>query len=283
MAEILKLGLLAIKISIIVQLFAIGLETTWQDATYLFRRPKLLLNSVLARNVAVPLMAIVLIKAFAFTGVIAFAIAVLSITPVPPILPKEQIRMGSRTEYVLGLLFSQTVLAIVTVPLTVELMNWVFGSQVHFGWDEVAVIMLNAILIPLAAGMLAARLFPKLHDAGHYLMSAGAILLIVGVLPLLPFAWKAFSTLSGNGTFLALAVFVVGSTAIGHLLGGPDPRDRSALGVASSARHPAIALAIAKSNFPDQSSLIAGAVVIYLIFRTILSIPYSRSRKARHA
>ena len=68
-----KLAALALQISIFAQVFAIGLGTTWLEATYLFRSPRLLWNSVLARNLAVPVIAILLIKAFSFHGAIAIA------------------------------------------------------------------------------------------------------------------------------------------------------------------------------------------------------------------
>jgi BASS family bile acid:Na+ symporter len=66
-----KLAPMALKISILTQVFVVGLATIWEDATYLFRRPKLLLNSILARNVAAPIIAIVLIKAFSFHVAVA--------------------------------------------------------------------------------------------------------------------------------------------------------------------------------------------------------------------
>ena len=65
MQELFQIAGLTLKISIIIQVFAIGLGTNRRDATYLFRQPRLLLNSILARNVAVPIIAILLIEAFA--------------------------------------------------------------------------------------------------------------------------------------------------------------------------------------------------------------------------
>jgi bile acid:Na+ symporter, BASS family len=283
MQELFKIALLAVKISIMVQLFAIGLGATWTDATYLFRQPKLLLNSVLARNVAVPLVAIALIRAFSLTGPIAIAMGVLSITPVPPLVPKAQLKAGARAEYVLGLLTSQAVLAIVLVPLTIQFMDWALGSDAQFSARQVASLILQSILIPLGVGMLAARLMPALQRFAQYLVMAGTVLLVAGVLPLLVVAWKAYGALAGNGTMLAVAIFVIACTAVGHLLGGPEPGNRTALALATSGRHPALALAIVKSNFPEQSAMVAGAVVIYLIIRMILTVPYLRKRRQAHA
>jgi BASS family bile acid:Na+ symporter len=276
MQELFKLAVLALKVSVLMQVVAIGLGTTWEDATYLFRRPALLVNSVLARNVAVPVIAILLIKAFSFHVAVAITLGVLAVTPVPPLLPKSQLKAGARSEYVLGLLVSQSLLAIVLVPVTVELMDLTLGAQAHFNAGRVAALVAQTILIPLAAGMLASKFLPKLHSFAPQLMMAGTLLLIAGAIPLMILGWKAFGTLAGNGAMLAMAIFVIAGTVAGHFLGGPRAEDRTTLAVATSSRHPGLALAIAYANFPEQARLVAGAIVIYLILRMVLLLPYLR-------
>jgi len=270
----------ALKISIMIQLLAIGLGTNWREATYLFRQPALLLKSILARNVAVPIVAVLLIKLFTLRPAVAIALGVLALTPVPPLLPKGQLKGGGRSEYVLGLLVSQAVLSITLVPLTIVAMNWSLGSQAHFGAGQVAKLVIQSILIPLGVGILTARFFPKLKAIAPRLLSIGSVLMIVGAVPLLLVAWKAFGALTGNGTLWAMAIFVVAATAVGHFLGGPLEEDRTALAIAASARHPALAIAIARDNFSDQATLVSGAIIIYLLLRTVLSLPYVRLRRA---
>jgi BASS family bile acid:Na+ symporter len=119
-----------------------------------------------------------------------------------------------------------------------------------------------------------------LKPLAHYLSTAGTVLLVAGAIPLLLIAWKTFGALAGNGAMLALAIFMLAGTAVGHLLGGPAEEDRTTLAVATSSRHPGLAMAIAAANFPEQKMLVAGALVIYLILRMILSIPYARWRHA---
>jgi BASS family bile acid:Na+ symporter len=276
MQEWLKLVVLALKVSIVLQVVAIGLGTSWSDATHLFTRPRLLWNSVLARNIAVPIIAILLIKTFSFHGVVAITLAVLSVTPVPPLLPKSELKGGARSKYVLGLLTSQSLLAIVLVPITIILMDWALGGQARFGAAPVATLVVQMILIPLAVGMLASKLFPQLGSVAPHLMMVGTVLLIAGAIPLLPLGWKTFGALVGGGGILAMIIFVIAGTAVGYLLGGPRPEDRATLAAATSSRHPGLALAIAHVNFPDQTGLVAGAVMIYLIVRILVLIPLRR-------
>jgi BASS family bile acid:Na+ symporter len=80
-------------------------------------------------------------------------------------------------------------------------------------------------------------------------------------------------SLIGNGTILVMIVLAVVGLAAGHLLGGPDLEDRTVLALASSVRHPGIAIAIAHANFPDQK-LAPAAVLLYVIVSGIASRPY---------
>jgi bile acid:Na+ symporter, BASS family len=269
------LAVLALKVSIPMQVFAIGLGSDWRDAVYLFRRPRLLARSILARNFIVPIVAVVLIKTFPFHVAVAITLGVLAVTPVPPLLPRSQIKGGRHSSYVLGLLVSQSLLAILLVPITIEFMDWALGARAHFSAVRVAALIGETILIPLAAGMLASRFVPKLRRFAPRILMVGTVLLIGGAIPLLFLGWKALSVLAGNGAILAIVIFVIAGTAAGHLLGGREAGNRIALAVATPARHPGLAVAIAQANYPEQSRLVAGAVVIYLILRVLLAFLYT--------
>jgi bile acid:Na+ symporter, BASS family len=104
--------------------------------------------------------------------------------------------------------------------------------------------------------------------------------LVAGSLPILFTAWPAISSLIGNGTLFAFALFVLVVLATGHWLGGPDPQDRTVLALSTASRHPGVAMAIAQANFPGQK-LVVGAILLYLIVNVILSALYLTSRR-RH-
>jgi len=113
------------------------------------------------------------------------------------------------------------------------------------------------------------------------LSQAATVLLIVAVLPVLFTSWHAIVSLIGNGTLLAIVVFVVAGLAIGHLLGGPDSDDRTVLALSTACRHPGVALAITSANFPEQK-LVPAAVLLYLLVSAIVTIPYlNRLRRSR--
>jgi len=270
---------LAIQASIILLVFAIGLRTTWKDAIFLFRQPALLLNSLVARNVAMPVIAILLAKEFPVHPAVKGAIVLLSVTPVPPILPNALVKAGARTAYASGLLVSHSLLAIVFLPLTVEVMNLLFRAQAHFGPLSVAKETMLTVVLPLTAGIVLHHfLRASTSKLARWIGRVGTILLVIALLPLVVVAWRALQVVTGNGALLALALFVLAGLAAGHALGGPNRGDRTALALATAARHPGIAIAIADANFPSQAKLVAGAVIIYLVLCSLLSAPYRRWR-----
>ncbi|MGH7358585.1 MAG: hypothetical protein ACREJR_07215, partial [Candidatus Rokuibacteriota bacterium] len=66
-----------------------------------------------------------------------------------------------------------------------------------------------------------------------------------------------------------------------HWLGGPDPDDRTALAIASSIRHPGVALTIARLNFPEEP-LAPAAVLLFLLVSVIATLPYGAWRRHVH-
>jgi BASS family bile acid:Na+ symporter len=102
---------------------------------------------------------------------------------------------------------------------------------------------------------------------------------LIALIPLLIKMLPGAVALIGNGNVLTIAVVIVAALGIGHLLGGPDPDDRTTLALACGARHPGVALAIANANFADQQA--GGAILLFIIVSAIVSIPYKKWR-GRH-
>jgi BASS family bile acid:Na+ symporter len=71
-----------------------------------------------------------------------------------------------------------------------------------------------------------------------------------------------------------MALVIVIALGGGHLLGGPDLEDRATLAIASSVRHPGIAMMLANANFADKR--ITAAVLLFLLVGMVVGIPYKR-------
>ena len=58
-------------------------------------------------------------------------------------------------------------------------------------------------------------------------------------------------------------------------MGGPDPNDRTVLALATTSRHPAIAIALASANMGEtEAKLAAAAIILYLVVSGIVVTPY---------
>jgi BASS family bile acid:Na+ symporter len=274
----------AILISMGLLVLSLGMRSASGDAGFLFRRPALLLRSVLAMNLVMPLVALLLVLALDLRPAVKVALVALSVSPVPPFLPSKQLKLTDRQGYIYGLLVASAVLAVVLVPLTTTILQHYAIRRghiiAHVGVAVVAKIVAMTVLLPLACGMLVRWLSPELaRRAAPVASKIGSVLLIVAFLPVLLSQWSAIGGLLGDGTLLAIIAFTAIGLWIGHLLGGHDPQSQTVLALATASRHPAVALAVSSAMFPDQT-LAPAAVLLALLVGTLASAPYS-SRQAK--
>jgi bile acid:Na+ symporter, BASS family len=264
---------LALQSSIAILLFCIALKSSFQDITRLLERPGLLARSFLAMNLIMPLFAVMLALAFDFNNALEIAFIALAIAPIPPILPKKELKAGGTSSYIIGLLSVTSLVSIVLVPATVELLGRLLDRPAHVSTGTVAGIVMSSMIAPLVAGIVFRRLAPSAADRIARPLSRFAnVLLVVAAVPVLIAQWPGIVSLIGDFTLVAIIAFVLVGLAVGHLLGGPDPDDRTVLALSTATRHPAVALAILH-NAPDQKEVMA-AVLLVVIVGFIASVPY---------
>jgi len=274
-----SLILLALKASIVLSVFAIGLVSRVDDSLFLLRRPKLLLRSVVAINVVMPIVAAAMAWIFDLPEAVEMSLVALAVSPVPPVLPKKQVKAHGEPSYAIGLLVGAALVAILFVPVAVELVGLVFQLPVQMSPWPVAKLVFATALAPLLAGVIVRRLMPALaaqfaRPVGHI----ANIVLVLCFLAVLVTALPAIADLFGSGAFWAVAGFIAIGLAVGHGLGGPDPQNRTVLALATATRHPGVAMAITSANFPGYREVLP-AFLLYLLVGAVLAIPYVMWRK----
>jgi BASS family bile acid:Na+ symporter len=267
--------LLALKLSVVVLLLAIGLGSTPADITYLWRRPSQLLRALVAMYVAVPLAALLAVRTLPLPVAVKTAILVLAISAGAPLLPRKLMKLG-REGYVFSLLITSSVLAVAVVPAWLSVLGPLFDRESSVEPRAVALIIAKAFLAPLLVGMLLRWPLPSgvaerlsewlLGAAGAVLTLAGAALLVLHGRALVEVGWLPILALTG---MTAIAV------AIGHAMGGPDPADRTALAVSCATRHVGIAM-LAASTVPGPRTVVF--VLAYVVASAVVSIPYLKWR-----
>jgi BASS family bile acid:Na+ symporter len=268
--------------SVLLIVFSFALRCTWLAATSLFRNPSLLLRSLLAMNVLLPLFAALLVAQFALRPAVGIALVALAVSPVPPFLPRKQLTLVASDEYIYGLLSASSLLAIVLAPLTLALIGVLSSQQLDLAPLAIAKIIALTILLPFSLGMIVRRMTPAFAQrASPIADQIGGWLLLVAMVPLIVALWPAMISLVGNGTVFAVIAFTGVALAVGHVLGGPDSDHRTVLALATATRHPGVALTIAGGNFPDEK-LMAPALMLYLLVSAIVSTPYVLWRRRLH-
>ena len=271
----------ALKASLMCMVFAVGLGAKPSEALYLFRRPGQLARVIIAMHLIMPLLVIAAVAAFPLEVPVKIALLALAASPVPPVLPKQAFRAGGSREYIIGLLVSACVLAVVIVPLSLGVGTLVLGRPSEIPPLQIVIQVLGGVLAPLLAGSIVHAVAPQLaRRALKPLSAASIVLLIVSALPVLIRAWPAVVTLVGNGTLLAFVVFVALGLLVGQLLGGPEPGNRKVLALATGSRHPGIAVALAHAAFPTET-LVAPAVLAYLLVGALVGTAYLSWSKPR--
>jgi BASS family bile acid:Na+ symporter len=272
---------LALQVSILMTVFGFGLRTTVSDVMDLVRRPSLVGRSLVAMFVIMPIVAVALAQAFELRPSVEIALVALAISPIPPLLPGREQKAGGHASYALGLMMIAAALSIAIVPAEVDMVGRYFMRPLAMSPWAIAGIALKAAVLPLVAGMLLRAVLPDV--AARITKPVGLIatvVLVAGVLALLAGTFTAVLSLVGNGTVVAMVAFVVMGLAVGHGLGGPSANDRLVLALSTASRHPAIALAIAKANFPDEPHL-GATIILYLLVSLLIGIPYQIWQKRR--
>jgi len=124
--KIQTLIMITIQASIFMTVFSFGLNSSLDDVLYVVRRPSLLARSLLSMNIIMPLFAAVIITLFDFHPAVKIALVALAVSPVPPLLPQRELKAAGTASYAYGLLFTAALIAIVFVPLAMELLARLF-------------------------------------------------------------------------------------------------------------------------------------------------------------
>ncbi|WP_186307857.1 hypothetical protein [Paraburkholderia sp. BCC1884] len=259
----------------VVTIVSVGAGTSPADLTYLWRRPRLLLRSLAAMYVVIPLIAFGIVLIAPIEAGVKAAILVLAVSSGAPLLPKKLKKLGSQ-EYIFSLLVTSSLVAIVAVPLWVALLSNYFDVSVKLTASTVLFAIAKAILLPIALGMLLRVIFPAQSErlSDRLITLAGFVLAASGVL-LLATHWRLLSGLSVGGVVALVALMILG-LATGQLLGGPQADDRTALAIACATRHVGIALVVA-AEFAGVKTAVF--IVSYFLTVVVVSGVYLTWRK----
>jgi len=267
--EIVKIGF---PLSVIASMFAQGLGIVSTDLLVFKQRPVLMLRSLLAVLVLVPLAALGIVLLLNPERPVAIGMAILVASPAAPMMLVKVSKKGGKLAYMACLHLSLALLAILTVPITLHLFSMAFGFHAEVSAIAVSKVVGMTILVPVCLGILTRHFFARVAEmlAPPLGKVAGIVLFVLG-LSVVAMAYGALLKM-GLWSYFVMAVVIAGSIAIGHRLGPQDPEERTALAMESAARHPGLAMTIAALNFSPEKAL--PVLIPYLIVFTLVTTIY---------
>jgi BASS family bile acid:Na+ symporter len=252
--EILKI---VAPVSVALIVFSQGLGIApGRVAAYFREQPGLMLRSLLATLVLVPLAAIGLILLLKPSPSVAIGLAILVACPPAPLMLKAATKKGGGSaEFMASLHLSLALLAFVTVPAMLYMLSMLlnFKSQVDLG--VMAWILARTILIPVALGLAIRGLFPSAADRlAPVIGKIGTVGIIVVAVAAIAALYPALLNMDAWSYFVIAVVSLAGLT-IGHFFGPADASEKTVLAVECGVRHPVLAITIAASNYSPQQAL----------------------------
>ncbi|GGD33668.1 hypothetical protein [Pseudoxanthomonas indica] len=272
---------LVIVISVVLSAMALAMRASAEQMLYLLSRPAVALRAAISLYVVVPVIASLAILLVDPRPGVALALLVLSLAPVPPLLPKKQLKSGGDGAYILGLLVFAALASLLLMPLGLPLLTSLFGHNLQVPTAPIAKTLAITVAGPMLLGLIAQKaLGPRADRVAYLIAKAGFVLLVVGsvlaVAMLAPALWR----LIGGGTLLVMLLVIVAALAAGYLLGGPTRSTRTALALASATRHPGVAIGVIGSSLPE-AKLAALAVLIYVLLNVVVGIPFVMAARRR--
>jgi BASS family bile acid:Na+ symporter len=264
-------------------MFGIGLGVAPRELGRLWRSPAPMLRALFSVLVAVPLLALIIARAFDLTRAAEVGIVLMAISPGAPVALRRSLDAGAHTAFAPGLQICVAILAVVSMPLWIAALNEFYAGQARIDPRDVMRQVFIAQLLPLGVGMalrhFGATLAARIEPAGR---RAGTVLLIVAVVLVLAELWRPLYE-AGTATIAAMVLTTAAALAAGHLLGGPAPTTRTAVAITSAARNPGLALLVATVNAAPPA--IIATVLAYVLVSLLAITPYAvwRHRAATRA
>ena len=171
-------------------------------------------------------------------------------TPVGVLFPQGMLGLvrPERGAHAHGLFVATTLLSVVLTPLAIEVINVLYGEDLHLSPLTVASVAVGALLLPLGIGLVIGRFFPAAKRWVPAIQQASGRLFLLCLVGFTILGWSRTALIDRDGTLPAIAIISMCGLAVGHLLAGPDEDDRTVARLCHRLTTSRVAIAIAALN-----------------------------------
>jgi BASS family bile acid:Na+ symporter len=263
-----------LPLAIPLSMFNLGLAAGRPHALRLLRHPTRLARFVLVTFVVMPAVSLLLVLLMPLPQPVVAGLLLMSLCPPGLGLSQKTLKLTGDSEAGLAWQAFAIPLSVVTIPISLMLMQATLGVGYLPGASAVLWKVVTIFLVPVAIGLAVGMLWPAGSPA---LLTRLKPLATLGQLTLLVLALVASGAAIASMGLASIAVVVamIGlAIVLGHAMGGPDESSRPILASTLALRWPAPALALAEVN--QSSAEITPVVLTFVLAGALLMIPYGR-------
>jgi len=267
LGKIVPVAMLAFVLS---SMLGMGLGLTVGQIIAPLRNVRLVVLSLVANFVVMPLLALGLARVLRLEEPLGVGLVLLGAAAGAPFLPKLAQLAKGNLAFAVGLMVLLMVLTIVYLPLVLPLLL----EGVSVNPAKIARSLFLLMLLPLAAALAVnARLPAAAARAKPVLDKISNLSLILLIVLLLVVNARSVLSVFGTRGILATLIFLAVGYGVGWGLGGPAADTRPVLGLGTSQRNIAAALVVGQS-FDDPKVVVM--VVVVAIVGLLTLMPLSR-------
>ncbi|MDS0295270.1 bile acid:sodium symporter family protein [Halogeometricum luteum] len=242
MAVVLEsLARLSVLVFVVSSMFGMGLALTVAQILEPLRNRRRVAVALLANSALVPLLAYVILLVVPLSEAQSVGLILLATAAGAPFLPKLVEAAKGNLAFGVGLMVLLMVVTVAYVPVVLPALL----PGVRVDPLDIASSLVVLMLTPLAIGLVVKARYEETADsiqpAVNQAASTALVLLVVLMLVL---NYQTVLDVIGTGAIAALLAFVVGSFALGWVLGGSAAEDRSAMGLGTAQRNVSAALVV---------------------------------------
>jgi bile acid:Na+ symporter, BASS family len=256
----------ALLVFVVSSMLAVGLSLTVGQILVPLRNARLVILSLVANFVLMPLAALLIARVLRLDQPLAVALLLLGAAAGAPFLPKLAGVAQGNLAFAVGLMVLLMVLTVGYMPLVMPLLL----EGVSVDPTQIARSLVMLMLLPLVVGLaVRARFAVAAGRTAPVLNKVSTMSLTIMIVLMLVTNIRSIIGLYGTRGVLASVVFLLVGFGLGWLLGGPARDTRSVLAMGTAQRNIAAALVVGGQNF-DEPQVVVMVVVVAIVGLLVL-------------
>jgi arsenite transporter len=248
-----------------------GLSLTVSQIVEPFKNIRMVILSVIANFLIVPLFAFGLVWLLPVSEGVRIGIILVSLGGGAPFIPMVVKTAKGRVAGAIGLMLLLLIVTIFFMPIVVPLIF----SGASVSSLAIAKSLIFTMLVPLLLALFVKAYF---SDIAVRIQPFASIITNIAIsISVIAMVFLYTKTITSNISVLPIILlFFLGSMAIGYFTGGKNRNARIILSVGTGLRNPPITILVASNNFPTEPM---AAIVPLLVIIVGLSILFPLARK----